>query len=150
MKILSQLENSKDEVCPYCRSVIPKDESVACVLCHTHHHIDCWNEAGGCSVYGCREGEFTPNIVWLLKCLAISIVVVLSSELLTKFWNGRKLGLFGFTFLLSYIFFILTAGYAYGGRGWGLVIRRKDPLLYWTIVFFYAFLALMFLMIMRY
>jgi hypothetical protein len=139
VQLLSHLKKSKEEVCPYCRSAIPKDESVACVLCHTHHHIDCWNEAGRCAVYGCREAEFTPSTVWLFKCFAIAVVVVLSSELLTKFWNGNKAGLFGFTFIMSFILFSLTSGYTYSRSG--IVIRKNDPLGYWGMLLLYAFIA---------
>ncbi|MGE0706911.1 MAG: RING finger protein [Planctomycetota bacterium] len=41
--------------CPYCRDAIPEDapDLAACEHCHTVHHRDCLEEAGGCTVLGC-------------------------------------------------------------------------------------------------
>jgi hypothetical protein len=45
-------------VCPYCQSPITEDEEhVRCPACHTPHHRSCWQENGGCAVYGCRGGR---------------------------------------------------------------------------------------------
>jgi TM2 domain-containing membrane protein YozV len=42
-------------VCPYCRaSVSETDERVICDGCDTPHHRDCYEENGGCTVFGCR------------------------------------------------------------------------------------------------
>jgi hypothetical protein len=41
-------------VCPFCRSEIDEvDQIQVCPSCHTPHHIDCWKENLGCTVYGC-------------------------------------------------------------------------------------------------
>jgi TM2 domain-containing membrane protein YozV len=42
-------------VCPYCRGVIEQDEpgTVHCPGCGTPHHADCFEENGGCTVFGC-------------------------------------------------------------------------------------------------
>ncbi len=42
-------------VCPYCRGSIEQDEaqSVLCPGCGTPHHADCFEENGGCTVFGC-------------------------------------------------------------------------------------------------
>jgi Prokaryotic RING finger family 1 len=40
-------------VCPYCRTEV--DNSVRCPICTTPHHPECWEENGGCTVFGCSE-----------------------------------------------------------------------------------------------
>lgn len=42
------------EVCPYCRASIIEEEPItACVGCGTKHHRDCYEENGGCTIFGC-------------------------------------------------------------------------------------------------
>jgi len=44
-------------VCPYCRTALPDGpdaNKVFCNGCGTPHHQDCYNENGGCTVFGCR------------------------------------------------------------------------------------------------
>lgn len=45
-----------DAVCPYCRCPIDSNDSnrVICEGCDTPHHRDCYEENGGCTVFGCR------------------------------------------------------------------------------------------------
>ena len=45
-----------DSLCPYCRTAISGDteERVVCDGCETPHHRDCYEENGGCTVFGCR------------------------------------------------------------------------------------------------
>jgi hypothetical protein len=46
-------------VCPYCQTPIAQgEEEVHCPACRTPHHRQCWQENGGCAVYGCRGGKF--------------------------------------------------------------------------------------------
>lgn len=42
-------------VCPYCRGSIDStvDEAKICLGCGTPHHADCFEENGGCTVFGC-------------------------------------------------------------------------------------------------
>lgn len=42
-------------VCPYCRAPIEPDdaEAVVCPGCSTPHHGDCFEENGGCTIFGC-------------------------------------------------------------------------------------------------
>jgi TM2 domain-containing membrane protein YozV len=40
-------------VCPYCRGPIGAGESFECSGCGTPHHQDCYQENGGCTVFGC-------------------------------------------------------------------------------------------------
>ena len=45
-------------VCPYCRGPInaETDTVVVCEGCDTPHHGDCYQENGGCTVFGCKNG----------------------------------------------------------------------------------------------
>jgi TM2 domain-containing membrane protein YozV len=45
-----------NSVCPYCRGAIDltQDEQMICEGCDTPHHRDCYQENGGCTVFGCR------------------------------------------------------------------------------------------------
>jgi TM2 domain/Prokaryotic RING finger family 1 len=42
-------------VCPYCRGPIEADaeQQKVCEGCATPHHVDCYEENGGCTVFGC-------------------------------------------------------------------------------------------------
>jgi hypothetical protein len=41
--------------CPYCRAPFePSEEQLLCEGCETPHHRDCYEENGGCTVFGCR------------------------------------------------------------------------------------------------
>jgi len=46
-----------NSVCPYCRGAIDltRDEQVICEGCDTPHHHDCYQENGGCTVFGCKS-----------------------------------------------------------------------------------------------
>jgi hypothetical protein len=42
--------------CPYCRASIgEEDPSLACAGCGTLHHADCYEENGGCTIFGCSK-----------------------------------------------------------------------------------------------
>ncbi|MGO9864181.1 MAG: NINE protein [Terriglobales bacterium] len=42
------------EVCPYCRASIAAEEPCTiCSGCGTKHHQDCYEENGGCTIFGC-------------------------------------------------------------------------------------------------
>jgi hypothetical protein len=43
-----------DPICPYCRDDVGDEDSRACTVCETRHHAACWEEAGGCTLLGCR------------------------------------------------------------------------------------------------
>jgi len=44
-------------LCPYCRGVLDEmTEQIVCEGCDTPHHRDCYEENGGCTVFGCRCG----------------------------------------------------------------------------------------------
>lgn len=44
--------------CPYCRDGLSLDDErlAPCGACRTLHHVDCLDEAGGCTVMGCAAG----------------------------------------------------------------------------------------------
>lgn len=43
-------------ICPYCRAEIKGSDHIQiCSLCKTPHHLDCWQENKGCTVYGCNN-----------------------------------------------------------------------------------------------
>lgn len=43
------------EACPYCREGIAEFNRTECSSCRTPHHADCWQENGGCTIFGCKE-----------------------------------------------------------------------------------------------
>jgi TM2 domain-containing membrane protein YozV len=60
-------------VCPYCRTEVGLGEPgvTLCKGCSTPHHADCYEENGGCTIFGCSEApaEEAP-----LKILAPDLV----------------------------------------------------------------------------
>ena len=42
-------------ICPYCREAPAELDVTRCPACATAHHTVCWDEAGGCTILGCRE-----------------------------------------------------------------------------------------------
>lgn len=46
---------SGSAVCPYCRTAVEETEgnTLLCSGCGTPHHSDCFEENGGCTVFGC-------------------------------------------------------------------------------------------------
>jgi TM2 domain-containing membrane protein YozV len=44
-------------VCPYCRTPVDagSEEELLCTGCGTPHHKDCYQENGGCTVFGCSQ-----------------------------------------------------------------------------------------------
>jgi hypothetical protein len=43
------------EDCPFCKCPVGDELSVECGACGTRHHMACYQEQGGCSVYGCAS-----------------------------------------------------------------------------------------------
>ena len=52
------------KTCPYCQVPLKSgEESFNCPKCETPHHLECWRENNGCTVFGCNASEtFTPSI----------------------------------------------------------------------------------------
>jgi len=42
--------------CLYCHGEIDETRGPRCPECYSGHHLDCWEENGGCSKYGCPAG----------------------------------------------------------------------------------------------
>ena len=40
-------------ICPYCQTGVKESEAKLCPVCGMPHHAECWQENGGCTVYGC-------------------------------------------------------------------------------------------------
>ncbi len=55
------LVNSRPN-CPYCRDTIDsrREDIVRCRECNTPHHGECYDEAGGCTIYACKTKK-RPN-----------------------------------------------------------------------------------------
>jgi hypothetical protein len=51
-----------DLLCPFCRDDLdPRaDDAQACDACATVHHRECLEQAGGCTIFGCRGGPTRP------------------------------------------------------------------------------------------
>lgn len=48
--------------CPYCHTELEKGEAAhRCDRCAALHHVDCWVEGGGCSVFGCSTSDGQPE-----------------------------------------------------------------------------------------
>ena len=50
--------------CPYCHEGFAETEDPArlsCATCQVVHHTACWEDHGGCSVYGCRALAPSPR-----------------------------------------------------------------------------------------
>ena len=61
--------------CPYCREAILETELVECPTCRTPHHRDCWNENGGCTVFGCDHAPVDePKIAVTTQEIGRSVV----------------------------------------------------------------------------
>jgi hypothetical protein len=54
--------SEKKEVCPICRwPVEGGDAKTNCPDCNTEYHSECWEENGGCGVYGCTQVPATEH-----------------------------------------------------------------------------------------
>lgn len=62
-----------DALCPYCRAPLDNDTAslTICPSCGTPHHADCFEENGGCTVFGCTAAPLaepkvsisTPEVI---------------------------------------------------------------------------------------
>ena len=56
----SEYKLSNKKTCPYCQSKIKQEsDTIYCSDCGTPHHIECWEENGGCTTYGCLKNSIT-------------------------------------------------------------------------------------------
>ena len=43
------------KTCPFCQTAIkPNDHVHICDACNNPHHIECWQQNGGCTTFGCQ------------------------------------------------------------------------------------------------
>lgn len=48
------ISRGEAKTCPYCMMTLrPNDHIKVCPKCGIPHHMDCWEENGGCTTYGC-------------------------------------------------------------------------------------------------
>lgn len=97
----------KDLHCPFCKSEIDRIKSetvVKCVSCKTIQHTKCWNDYGGCSVFGCggtltREEQQRQRRVKFRILAFVSGLIVLSTLAIIFMKNGGLLlgSIVGFT-----------------------------------------------------
>ncbi len=43
-------------VCAYCKGELDNERSPRCPACGARHHLQCWDEYGGCSQFACVAG----------------------------------------------------------------------------------------------
>jgi Prokaryotic RING finger family 1 len=47
---------SDQVLCAICQTpILPEEARVACPSCNAEYHAECWNENGGCAIYGCSQ-----------------------------------------------------------------------------------------------
>jgi len=65
--------DAASSLCAICQSPLNEGEDlVACPSCHAPYHAECWEENGGCAIYGCalvpkvemRSGMEVPASYW--------------------------------------------------------------------------------------
>ncbi len=78
-------------LCSYCQKPIEKSEKpIMCPQCRAPHHQECWQENGGCSLYGCmdsprhasgnKDGDWSPYPVLIAL---VVLIVIASAGLIT-------------------------------------------------------------------
>lgn len=56
-------EPSQASHCPFCKDALPEDAPTAeCAACGTPHHLACYEEQGGCAVYGCKSHKARARV----------------------------------------------------------------------------------------
>jgi uncharacterized membrane protein YhaH (DUF805 family) len=95
------------ESCPYCRESVAESIGVECPTCKTPHHSDCWQENGGCTVFGCEHAPADEPKVALTASdfgrePATPTVTVGGASLLILH-NGQQLGPYSEIQLRQYV-----------------------------------------------
>ena len=57
VRIHSRFSN---EYCAYCKECVLNKDAIRCFRCDAPHHLDCYQNNGGCSVYGCNVMSAGP------------------------------------------------------------------------------------------
>jgi hypothetical protein len=54
--------SNADPICAICLSPIGREDApTVCPACHAVYHAECWQENGGCAVYGCSQVPATES-----------------------------------------------------------------------------------------
>lgn len=55
--------NPRGSICAYCQGpVVKSDRVIVCPRCGVAHHRECWQENGGCAVFGCGENTGANDV----------------------------------------------------------------------------------------
>ena len=58
----SSIASHTDAMCAICQTAIaPGEPALNCPECGQPHHQECWNEIGGCAIYGCKAAPQTEK-----------------------------------------------------------------------------------------
>jgi hypothetical protein len=52
-QIVIRGEDGNAVLCPFCGSPLNVDEQYICPECEIGHHLECWEQNGGCTTVGC-------------------------------------------------------------------------------------------------
>lgn len=56
LSLIHELSLPRKSDCPFCKNPIEDaTDVIVCDHCRTPHHLECWHEKEGCSVYGCNS-----------------------------------------------------------------------------------------------
>ena len=102
-------------ICPYCRELI--DEAYSCPTCSTPHHSDCWNENGGCTVFGCPSAPHDEPKVCIAEKSAPPPFPVPIQPAITAYESARP------------------ASFSSGGAAQVIVKYLKDQTLHRNVLF---------------
>ena len=60
---LLPVSSNNDAFCAICQTTVSSDEPTSsCPSCGSNYHAECWEENGGCAVYGCPEVPETEHL----------------------------------------------------------------------------------------
>jgi hypothetical protein len=49
-------------LCPFCKEAVSEAERHACEKCGSEHHRECYEEHGGCAIYGCERAPSSRRV----------------------------------------------------------------------------------------
>ena len=64
-----------ESICAICQCPIGAgDQRTSCPDCHAAYHADCWQDNGGCAVYGCSQVPPTQKLSDVERTLAKPVI----------------------------------------------------------------------------